>query len=136
MSPWRVHFAGGYMKYFVKWTRGGEFMHKFKYNISIDTLAPCTLTSLHWRQGRQHLRRSHGSAPSMQSCPRGTMPSSQSRSIESLGAWGPCALEFCADLGGRLARHTGVCSGDCFSQAAAGHGYTAGQCRSSGGHAG
>ena len=39
-----------------------------------------TLTSLHWRQGRQHLRRSHGSAPSMQSCPQGTMPSSQSRS--------------------------------------------------------
>jgi hypothetical protein len=27
--------------------------------------------------------------------------------IETLGAWGPCALEFCADLGGRIARHTG-----------------------------
>ena len=39
-----------------------------------------TLTSFHWRQGRQHLRRSHGSAPSMQSCPHGTMPSSQSGS--------------------------------------------------------
>ena len=27
--------------------------------------------------------------------------------IETIGAWGPCALEFCADLGGRIARHTG-----------------------------
>ena len=25
--------------------------------------------------------------------------------IETLGAWGSCALEFCADLGGRIARH-------------------------------
>ena len=44
----------------------------------------------------------------MQNCPQGTMPSSQSRSrVETLGAWGPCALDFCADLGGRIARHTG-----------------------------
>ena len=27
--------------------------------------------------------------------------------IETLGAWGPCALEICADLGGRIAQHTG-----------------------------
>ena len=27
--------------------------------------------------------------------------------IETLGAWGPCALEICADIGGRIARHTG-----------------------------
>ncbi len=27
--------------------------------------------------------------------------------IEKLGAWGPCALEMCADLGGRIAQHTG-----------------------------
>ena len=49
-----------------------------------------TLTSLHWRQDRQHLRRSHGSAPSMQSCPQGTMPSFQSRS-RPLGMGTLCA---------------------------------------------
>ena len=27
--------------------------------------------------------------------------------FETLGAWGPCALEICADLWGRIARHTG-----------------------------
>ena len=27
--------------------------------------------------------------------------------IETLGAWGPCALEICADIGGRIVRHTG-----------------------------
>ena len=27
--------------------------------------------------------------------------------IETLGAWGPCALEFCADLGERIVRYTG-----------------------------
>ena len=27
--------------------------------------------------------------------------------IETLGVWGPCAQEICADIGGRIARHTG-----------------------------
>ena len=36
--------------------------------------------------------------------------------IETLGAWGPCALEFCEDLGGRIARYTGDARATAFLQ--------------------
>ena len=65
-----------------------------------------TLTSLHWRQGRQHLRnesRKRTKYAELSSGNYAFVPIA----METLWAWGPCALELCADLGGRISRHIG-----------------------------
>ena len=83
-----------------------------------------TPTSLHWRQGRQHLRlelRKRSKYAELASSGNYVFAPV---AIKTLGAWGPCALEICADLGGRIARHTGD-SSDRVPQAAPGHCVTA-----------
>jgi hypothetical protein len=56
--------------------------------------------------------------------------------IETLGAWGPCTLEICAELGGEDRKTHGRSSSDRIPQATVGHCDPAGQCGCSGGHAG
>jgi len=86
------------------WNRGQYLLWDFT---CLDTLAPSHLNQFSLVTGS-----AASAAESRKRCNYADLSTSENYTfvpiaIETLGVWGPCAQEICADIGGRIARHTG-----------------------------